>query len=107
MKHPREQTVKKIALITAWLVDTPEAYKGKTNEDIEKEILEEISLIPYIARIERAGENYYSKVTIGHETIEQSPPVAQRLAFKDWWSGGIDSYVDVLYPRLQLMKRLL
>jgi len=56
MKHPREQTVKKIALITAWLVDTPEAYKGKTNEDIEKEILEEISLIPYIARIERALE---------------------------------------------------
>lgn len=53
------------------------------------------------------GENYYTKVAVGQETAEQSPSVAQRLAFKDWWSGGIDSYIDVLYPRLQLMKRLL
>jgi len=53
------------------------------------------------------GENYYTNVTIGQQTVEQSPSVAQRLAFKDWWSGGIDSYIDVLYPRLQLMRRLL
>ncbi|MCJ7759565.1 site-specific DNA-methyltransferase [Candidatus Bathyarchaeota archaeon] len=53
------------------------------------------------------GENYYTSVTIGQQTIEQSPSVAERLAFKDWWSGGIDSYIDVLYPRLQLMRRLL
>ena len=53
------------------------------------------------------GEDYYTNVTIGQKTVEQSPPVAQRLAFKDFWSGGIDSYLDMLYPRLQLMKRLL
>jgi len=53
------------------------------------------------------GEDYYTNVTIGQKTVEQSPPVAQRLAFKDFWSGGIDSYLDMLYPRLHLMKRLL
>jgi DNA modification methylase len=53
------------------------------------------------------GEDYYTNITIGQQTVEQSPPVAQRLAFKDFWSGGIDSYLDMLYPRLQLMKRLL
>jgi len=52
-KHQNEQNVKKIAFITAWLVDDLEAYKGKTNADIEKEILEEIGLIPYVARIEK------------------------------------------------------
>ena len=52
-KHLNEQPAKKIAFITAWLIKNPEAYKGKTNEDIEKEILEEISLIPYVARIEK------------------------------------------------------
>jgi hypothetical protein len=52
-KHPREQTVKKIAFITAWLVDDPEAYRNKTNADIEKEILTEVGLIPYVARIEK------------------------------------------------------
>ena len=31
----------------------------------------------------------------------------ERLAYKDIWAGGIDSFLDMLYPRLQLMKRLL
>src|SRR3989344_4359107 len=31
----------------------------------------------------------------------------ERLAYKDTWAGGTDSYLDMLYPRLQLMKRLL
>ena len=33
--------------------------------------------------------------------------VIERLAYKDTWAGGTDSYLDMLYPRLQLMKRLL
>ena len=45
--------MKKIALITVWLVDDPEAYEGKTNSDVEKEILEDIGSIPYAARIEK------------------------------------------------------
>lgn len=53
MKHSRVQVVKKMVFITAWLVEEPEAYKGKTNADIEKEVLEEIAPIPYVARIEK------------------------------------------------------
>jgi hypothetical protein len=49
--------MKKLALITAWLVENPEAYQGKTNADIEKEILKEIvkeiGLIPYVTKIEK------------------------------------------------------
>jgi len=37
----------------ARLVEDPEAYEGKSNADIEKEILEEAPAIPYVARIER------------------------------------------------------
>jgi hypothetical protein len=44
--------MKKIVFIYAWLVDNPEAYKGKTNADVEKEISEEIGPIPYVAHIE-------------------------------------------------------
>lgn len=43
----------KIAFIVCRLVPTPEAYEGKTNADIEKEILEEVLAIPYVARIEK------------------------------------------------------
>jgi len=45
--------VKKIALIAARLVEDPEAYRGKSNTDIEKEIMEETLTIPYVARIEK------------------------------------------------------
>lgn len=31
----------------------------------------------------------------------------QRIAFRDKWLRGIDSYLDMLYPRLQLMHELL
>lgn len=45
--------VKKVAVIRARLVEDPEAYAGKTNTDIEKEILAEIGIIPYVAQIEK------------------------------------------------------
>lgn len=45
--------IKKVALITAILIEDPEPYEGKTNADIEKEILEEIGPIPYVAKIEK------------------------------------------------------
>ena len=31
----------------------------------------------------------------------------ERLAYRDTWEDGSDSYLDMLYPRLQLMHRLL
>ncbi|MFH1562556.1 MAG: site-specific DNA-methyltransferase [Nitrospirota bacterium] len=51
--------------------------------------------------------DYSHKMTIeGNEFIKE-PSVIERLAYKDTWAGGTDSYLDMLYPRLQLMKRLL
>lgn len=44
---------KKVVFIFARLIEDPEAYKGKTNADIEKEILKEINSIPYVKRIEK------------------------------------------------------
>ena len=67
---------------------------------------EEIGLI-YIDPPFWTGENYYNSVMVGTEEVTASPSVIQRLAYKDIWEGGIDSYLDMLYPRLQLMKRLL
>ena len=52
-KHSHAHTVKKMVFITAWLVEDPDAYIGKTNSDIEKEISKEIGPIPYVAQIEK------------------------------------------------------
>jgi len=48
MKKP-----KKVAIICARLIEDPEAYQNKTNQDIEKEILHGIGIIPYVAQIEK------------------------------------------------------
>lgn len=45
--------MKKVLFICARLVEDSGAYEGKTNADIEKEILEDMGLIPYVARIEK------------------------------------------------------
>jgi adenine-specific DNA-methyltransferase len=53
------------------------------------------------------GENYYLTVRVDGTEVDQSPSVIERLAYKDYWEGGVDSYLDMMYPRLHLMKRLL
>lgn len=53
------------------------------------------------------NENYYAKFEVGGTEITKVPSVIERLAYKDIWEGGIDSFLDMLYPRLQLMRRLL
>ena len=55
------------------------------------------SVIPAKAGIQKSDSIEFTK----------EPSVIERLAYKDTWAGGTDSYLDMLYPRLQLMKRLL
>jgi DNA modification methylase len=51
--------------------------------------------------------DYSHKMVIEGNEITKEPSIIERLAYKDTWAGGTDSYLDMLYPRLQLMKRLL
>jgi len=51
--------------------------------------------------------DYSHKMTVDGGEIVKQPSVIERLAYSDTWEGGVDSYLDMLYPRLQLMRRLL
>src|SRR5579875_2684415 len=53
------------------------------------------------------GEDYYADLTLGGQEIRKSPSIIERLAYKDYWVNRTDSYLDMLFPRLQLMRRLL
>ena len=53
------------------------------------------------------NEDYYAKFEVGDTEFTKIPSIIERLAYKDIWEGGIDSFLDMLYPRLQLMRRLL
>jgi len=65
-----------------------------------------ISLI-YIDPPFWTNENYYATFEVGGTEITKTPSVVEHIAYKDIWEGGIDSFLDMLYPRFQLMRRLL
>jgi adenine-specific DNA-methyltransferase len=51
--------------------------------------------------------DYSYPITVGGRKIDKEASIIERLAYTDTWEGGLDSYLDMLYTRLQLMKRLL
>jgi len=71
-----------------------QGYEGKIN-------------LIYIDPPFASSEDYYYQVTIQGGEVTKEPSALERLAYKDFWAGGVDSYLDMLYPRLQLMRRLL
>ncbi len=68
----------------------------------------QIDLI-YIDPPFNTGENFNfpNSVSIGETKLETELPIAERLAYSDTWARGVDSFLDMLYPRIQLMRRLL
>ena len=68
----------------------------------------QIDLI-YIDPPFNTGENFNfpNEINLGEMSFEKELPVSERLAYSDTWDRGVDSFLDMLYPRLQLMKKLL
>ena len=51
--------------------------------------------------------NYRSKIHLPSTDIEQQPRVIEQFAYSDTWKNGTVSYLEMLVPRLWLMKELL
>jgi hypothetical protein len=51
--------------------------------------------------------NYSFKLTVEGKQIDKEASIIERLAYTDTWEAGLDSYLDMMYTRLHLMKRLL
>jgi len=68
----------------------------------------QIDLI-YIDPPFNTGENFNfsSKISLGNKEYDKELPMSERLAYTDTWRRGVDSFLDMLYPRLQLMRKLL
>lgn len=54
-----------------------------------------------------SSADYNFQLNIQGQKVEKEASIIERLAYTDTWEGGLDSYLDMMYPRLQLMKRLL
>ena len=46
------------------------------------------------------NEKYYTKYEFNASIKKQISFIIERLAYKDIWKGRIDSFLDMLYPRL-------
>jgi adenine-specific DNA-methyltransferase len=51
--------------------------------------------------------DYSFQITVDGKQIDKEASILERLAYIDTWEAGLDSYLDMMYPRLQLMRRLL
>ena len=53
------------------------------------------------------GSDFEIRTRLSGENIKNELPVIKERAYKDTWGGGISSYIDYMYERLVLMKKLL
>jgi adenine-specific DNA-methyltransferase len=51
--------------------------------------------------------DYSFQLTVEGKKLDKEASILERLAYTDTWEAGLDSYLDMIYPRFQLMKRLL
>ena len=51
--------------------------------------------------------DYRTKVTLPGVELEQKPTVIEQFAYLDTWSDGTASYLEMITPRLILMRELL
>lgn len=80
------------------------------NKYIMSSLLEEfagkIDLI-YIDPPFATGADFRVKVQIGETDYIKEPSIIEEKAYRDTWGQGLDSYLQMLYERLQLMRELL
>ncbi len=51
--------------------------------------------------------DYRTKITLPSITVEQKPTVIEQFAYADTWKNGTVSYLEMIVPRLILMRELL
>ncbi|MBD2652859.1 site-specific DNA-methyltransferase [Synechocystis sp. FACHB-383] len=54
-----------------------------------------------------SSADYNFQLSVEGKKVTKEASIIERLAYTDTWEGGMDSFIDMLYPRLQLIKRLL
>ena len=65
-----------------------------------------ISLI-YIDPPFATGDDFSFDVSIGGEEITKEPSALEMKAYRDTWAKGLESYLQMMYDRVTLMKDLL
>lgn len=77
---------------------------GPLREEIEKQ--GGLKLI-YIDPPFDVGADFSMDIEIGDDTFTKKPNILEEIAYRDTWGKGADSFIDMIYERLVLMRDLL
>lgn len=77
---------------------------GPMREEIERQ--GGLKLI-YIDPPFDVGADFSMDIEIGDETFTKTPNILEEIAYRDTWGKGADSFISMIYERLQLMRDLL
>ena len=53
------------------------------------------------------GADFSFRAQVGDEGIDKEPGILEQIAYRDTWSGGTDSYLQMMFGRLVLMREML
>jgi len=53
------------------------------------------------------GADFSMDIEIGGETLTKKPGILEEIAYRDTWGKGADSFIAMIYERLNLMRDLL
>src|SRR5215218_10075846 len=53
------------------------------------------------------GADFQCQTLVGAQPVEKGPSVLEHLAYRDTWGRGTDSYIQMIYERLILIRDLL
>jgi DNA modification methylase len=53
------------------------------------------------------GDNFSFRIQIGEMEVGKEPSIIEETAYRDTWGRGVDSYLQMMYDRLVLMRDLL
>ena len=53
------------------------------------------------------GADFSMDIEIGDETVTKAPSVIEEVAFRDTWGRGKDSFLSMIYPRIQQIHSLI
>ncbi|MDR3203353.1 MAG: site-specific DNA-methyltransferase [Deltaproteobacteria bacterium] len=77
---------------------------GPMRDEIEKQ--GGIKLV-YIDPPFDVGADFTMNIEIGDETFTKDPSILEEIAYRDTWGKGTDSFINMIYERLVLMRDLL
>lgn len=73
---------------------------------LKQEYEGQIDLI-YIDPPFATGADFSIPIEVGDESVTKEPSVIEELAYRDTWGSGLQSYLQMMYERLVLMRELL